>query len=69
MPYITKREAAEILNVSQRTVSNYIAQGIVPGYRVGPRLMRLRREDVEALVVLEAPGTSSAIGGHAGVRS
>lgn len=44
-------EAADYLAVTERSVRRYIAEGKIPGYRVGEKLVRLRVEDVAALVV------------------
>jgi len=46
---LTAEEVAAELGVSIRTVRRYAARGILPGRRIGPRLIRFRREDVEAL--------------------
>ncbi|MDQ4112033.1 MAG: helix-turn-helix domain-containing protein [Actinomycetota bacterium] len=42
-------EAAQVLGVTDRTIRNYIARGRLPAYRVGDRLVRVMRADVEAL--------------------
>lgn len=44
-------EIAEQYGVSERTVRRRIAEGKLPAYRFGPRHIRIRREDVEALLV------------------
>lgn len=46
--YITQREAAEILGVTDRTVRNMIADKRLTGYRLGRRVIRLRLDEVEA---------------------
>lgn len=43
--YISLREAAEILSVSDRTIRNMLADGRLRGYRIG-KLIRLARTDV-----------------------
>jgi len=45
-------ETAAILNVSRRTVSNWIREGTLPAIRLGPgrRLIRIQRTDLEAFV-------------------
>lgn len=45
---IKKPEAAQILGVSVRTLEKMIARGAIPAYKIGPRLVRLRREELEA---------------------
>jgi excisionase family DNA binding protein len=44
---IKKPEAAEILGVSVRTLEKMIARGALPAYRIGPKMVRLRREDID----------------------
>ncbi|WP_076051908.1 helix-turn-helix domain-containing protein [Mycobacterium colombiense] len=48
----TIAEAAEILNVSKQFVRRRIADHTLPAYRLkGSRLIRIRREDLDALKV------------------
>ena len=47
---ITLADAAERLGVSVRTVRRLIGYGYLPGYRIGPRVLRVHRDDVEAAV-------------------
>lgn len=49
-------EVAEMLQVSPATVRRWIREGQLPAQRVGPRLYRIRKEDVEANLVRQAPG-------------
>jgi excisionase family DNA binding protein len=42
-------EAAEIADVSPRTVRRWISAGVLPGYRVGPRLVKVDLGDLEQL--------------------
>ena len=49
-PYITPREAAQRLGVSERTVFRMIAAGTLPAYRIGPRLLRVRATDLASLL-------------------
>jgi len=48
--WLTKAEAAETLKVSQITVSRWIKQGRLAASRVGPRAIRIRRSDLDAVV-------------------
>ena len=48
--YLTVAQVAEHLWISPKTVRRWIADGLLPAVRVGPRLLRISREDVEALV-------------------
>ncbi len=47
--YLALAEAAEWYGVSERTLRRRIAEGRLPAYRVGPRAIRVKAEDVEAL--------------------
>jgi excisionase family DNA binding protein len=42
-------EAASYADVSTRTIRRWIAAGLIPGYRVGPRLVKVDLADVEQL--------------------
>lgn len=46
----TKREAAEYLRVSTRTIDNYMARGIITGRRAGPRKVLFTESDIDAFV-------------------
>jgi excisionase family DNA binding protein len=48
-PWLTKSESAEYLRVDERSIERYCELGILPGYRIGPRLVRFRRSDLDAL--------------------
>lgn len=41
--------AADYNDVSTRTIRRYIAEGRIPGYRVGPRLVKVDLDDLDAL--------------------
>lgn len=45
--YLTIAQAADILGQSVKTVRRRISDGTLPAYRVGPRSIRLRIEDLE----------------------
>ncbi len=45
---ITKKQAAEMLCVSVRTLEGLIARGQLTAYRVGPKAVRLKPEEIEA---------------------
>lgn len=47
---LTVQEAAEVYGVSARTLRARIADGSLPGYRLGPRVIRVRVEDLDALM-------------------
>jgi excisionase family DNA binding protein len=40
---------AETLDVSERTIRRMIAGGVIKGYKVGPRLVRVDLDEIEAL--------------------
>ena len=46
---LTIAQAAQRKNVSPRTVRRWIATGILPAERVGPRLVRIRPQDLDHL--------------------
>jgi excisionase family DNA binding protein len=45
----TIKEAAEETNTSTQFIRDRIADGSLPAYRLGSRLIRIRREGLEAL--------------------
>jgi len=50
-PYLTIRETAALLALSTRTIHRYIADGKLKAYRVaGEKVIRIKRQDVEALL-------------------
>ena len=60
-PYLTIREIAALLALSTRTIHRYIAEGKLKAYRVGgEKVIRIRWEDVEAL--LKPVGERAAVG-------
>lgn len=46
--FISQRDAAELIGVTDRTIRNMIADGRLKAYTLGPRVVRLRRSEVEA---------------------
>lgn len=65
---LTTAEAANLLNVSPVTISRWVKQGRLTAYRIGPRVVRIRRGDLEALLhpasPVEAPPARSPVFGH-----
>lgn len=47
---LTKKQAAERLGVSLRTVEGLIARGALPAYYVTTRTVRIRESELEAFV-------------------
>lgn len=49
--WLSQREAADYLGVTDRSVRAYIARGDLPAHRVrGSRLIRIDRADLDALL-------------------
>lgn len=49
-PLLKKKEVAELLGVSYRTLSRWIADGRVPTLRLPNGFTRFRPEDIERLI-------------------
>lgn len=47
--WISLALAASILGCDVKTVRRRVSEGVLPAQRFGPRLIRLRRSDVDAL--------------------
>lgn len=47
--YITLAEGSDILRLDEKTLRRYVAQGLLRGYRIGPRALRLNADEVHAL--------------------
>lgn len=47
--WVTVRDAAEALRVSDRTIRNWVAAGILKADRVGPRLIRIPASELDRL--------------------
>lgn len=48
--YLTLTDAADYLGFAERTVRRYIASGELPAYRLGPRQIRIKVTDLDALM-------------------
>lgn len=49
--WLSQKEAAEYLGVTDRTIRSYIARGTLPATRVrGSRLIRILQSDLDALL-------------------
>jgi excisionase family DNA binding protein len=48
--YLTQRETADLLRVSQRQISRYRASGRLPFMKLGDNSIRFRKEAVEAML-------------------
>lgn len=49
--FIDQDTAADFAGVSVKTIRRFIADGRIPAYRLGKRVIRIRRSDLEALFV------------------
>ena len=49
--YVSIEFVAEFYGVSQRTIRNWISDGTLNGYELGPRLIRLDFDEIENLPV------------------
>jgi excisionase family DNA binding protein len=52
--YLSLSEAADLMSVSVKTLRRRIADGTIPAYRCGRRVIRIRVEDLE-LALLPIP--------------
>jgi excisionase family DNA binding protein len=59
---ISLHEAGELLGVSEKTIRRYVAAGRITGYRLGPRLIRVDRNEVENQL-RQIPAVSQTIDG------
>ena len=48
--WLDLRRAAEYVGVNERTLRNYIAAGALAASRLGPRQIRIKRDDLDALM-------------------
>ena len=48
--YYTVVQAARILDVSRTTVWRWVEEGLLSAYRIGPKTIRIRKGDLDALV-------------------
>jgi len=48
--YLTVAEAANLVRVSPSTIRRWIREGNLPAYRLGPRRVGLKRDDLATLV-------------------
>ena len=44
---VSLHKAGELLGVNERTIRRYIAAGRITAYRLGPKLVRVNRDEVE----------------------
>jgi excisionase family DNA binding protein len=51
-PLLTTAETATLLNVNERTVRRWVADGVLPVIRLGPRSHRFSPDDLTAFMTL-----------------
>ena len=66
MNCLTRKEAADRLAVSLRTLDGLIARGQLPAYKIGGKLVRIREDELDAymkarLVAPEAVKSSDGV--------
>ncbi len=47
---VSQQAAAEYLDVTERTIRNYVSRGQLRAYRVGGRVVRIDVDDLDALL-------------------
>lgn len=57
---LSRGEVAQILGVSRNTVLRMVDRGELPAIRVGERLIRCRRSDIEAWLASREPVNAAA---------
>lgn len=50
VPWLTTTEAADYLGLTSKTIRRYIASGKLPARRIGVRVVRVRRDDLDGLL-------------------
>lgn len=53
--FLTVAEVAELLRLNQQTVRDWVDDRTLPGVRVGPRRVRIRRSDLDAFLAAGSP--------------
>jgi excisionase family DNA binding protein len=48
--YVSLVEAGDVLGVHSRTIRRYISEGRLTGYRIGPRLVKVKLADLDGLM-------------------
>lgn len=57
--YASVRAAADLYDVDEKTVRRWISSGLITGYKVGPQLVRVDLNEVEAKVVQVIPAAQA----------
>lgn len=48
--FVSPEDAAEHMGVATKTIRRWIKSGLLPGYSVGPRFIRVRLSDLDAML-------------------
>jgi excisionase family DNA binding protein len=48
--YVSQQTAADYAGVSVATIRGWVASGLLTGYRMGPRLIRIDLSEIEAML-------------------
>lgn len=59
-PFLTPQEVSDLLQVSVQTVRRWIKEEDLPAYKVGPRVWRISKVDLDAW--LEQQRSTTAVG-------
>ncbi|TWU24747.1 helix-turn-helix domain-containing protein [Bythopirellula polymerisocia] len=59
MPFIKAKQAAELVDVSERTILLYAKTGMMPAHRVGPKLWRFCPDEIDAWMRATGPRTET----------
>lgn len=62
--YVTLAEAADYAGFSIRTIRRYISQGLLIGYRVGPKHIRIDLNEVDGMFSTIPTGIHADAAGH-----
>lgn len=61
MDLIKKKDAAELMGISEKTVEKLIASRKLPSYKVTPRAVRIDRADVDAYLAARKTDADSLV--------
>ena len=50
MAYLTRQEAADMLQISTNTLDRMVKRGVIPAYKIGPKIIRFEDKDITEYV-------------------